>query len=158
MQDETRLSRNHYHVGVSNMRKTVAEINAAHSTASSDRWSNGTHTIQTEEALSSRIEVLRKLSLALTREIGDLANLQRTREEHRQIDFFDEVRRFEIDLILRALWRAGGNQRRAARMLGIKATTLSSKIKRYNICPESIVACFSPLDEDGAACREAEAA
>ncbi|MCA1817493.1 MAG: sigma-54 dependent transcriptional regulator [Acidobacteria bacterium] len=51
----------------------------------------------------------------------------------RGIDFYDEVRRFEIDLIRRALDQTGGHQSRAARLLGMNATTLNSKIKTYNI-------------------------
>ncbi|HEV3468996.1 MAG TPA: sigma 54-interacting transcriptional regulator, partial [Pyrinomonadaceae bacterium] len=51
----------------------------------------------------------------------------------RGINFYDEVRRFEIDLIRRALDQTGGHQSRAARLLGMNATTLNSKIKTYNI-------------------------
>lgn len=51
----------------------------------------------------------------------------------RGISFYDEVRRFEIDLIRRALDQTGGHQSRAARLLGMNATTLNSKIKTYNI-------------------------
>ena len=43
----------------------------------------------------------------------------------------DEVRRFEIELIQRALLRSRGSQVQAARFLGLNATTLNSKIKRY---------------------------
>jgi DNA-binding NtrC family response regulator len=49
------------------------------------------------------------------------------------LDFYDEVRRFEVDLIRRALEQTGGHQSRAARLLGMNATTLNSKIKTYNI-------------------------
>ena len=49
------------------------------------------------------------------------------------IDFYDEVQRFETRLIEMALGETGGNQARAARLLGIKATTLNSKIKLFNI-------------------------
>jgi DNA-binding NtrC family response regulator len=49
------------------------------------------------------------------------------------VNFYDEVRRFEIDLIRRALEQTGGHQSRAARLLGMNATTLNSKIKTYNI-------------------------
>ena len=45
----------------------------------------------------------------------------------------DEVRRFETDLIRAALERTGGNQARAARLLGVKHTTLNAKIKKYRI-------------------------
>lgn len=51
----------------------------------------------------------------------------------RGVNFYDEVRRFEIDLIRRALERTGGHQSRAARLLGMNATTLNSKIKTYNL-------------------------
>jgi DNA-binding NtrC family response regulator len=51
----------------------------------------------------------------------------------RGIDFYDEVRRFEIDIIRRALEQTSGHQSRAARLLGMNATTLNSKIKTYNI-------------------------
>ncbi|MBX3243261.1 MAG: sigma-54-dependent Fis family transcriptional regulator [Acidobacteria bacterium] len=49
------------------------------------------------------------------------------------VNFYDEVKRFEIDLIRRALEQTGGHQSRAARLLGLNATTLNSKIKSYNI-------------------------
>jgi transcriptional regulator with GAF, ATPase, and Fis domain len=55
----------------------------------------------------------------------------------RGVNFYDEVRRFEIDLIRRALEQTGGHQSRAARLLGMNATTLNSKIKAYNIDPRS---------------------
>jgi transcriptional regulator with GAF, ATPase, and Fis domain len=51
----------------------------------------------------------------------------------RGINFYDQVRRFEIDLIRRALEQTGGHQSRAARLLGMNATTLNSKIKTYRI-------------------------
>ncbi len=53
----------------------------------------------------------------------------------RGVNFYDEVKRFEIDLIRRALDQTGGHQSRAARLLGLNATTLNSKIKSYNILP-----------------------
>ena len=48
-------------------------------------------------------------------------------------DFYEEVRRFEVDLIKRALLQTGGHQVRAAKLLNLKVTTLNSKIKHYNI-------------------------
>ncbi len=55
----------------------------------------------------------------------------------RGVNFYDEVRRFETDLIRRSLDQTGGHQSRAARLLGLNATTLNSKIKSYNILPRS---------------------
>jgi len=49
------------------------------------------------------------------------------------INFYDEVQRFETHLIQMALAQTGGNQAKAARLLGIKATTLNSKIKLFKI-------------------------
>ena len=49
------------------------------------------------------------------------------------IDFFAEVDRFEIRMITQALRLARGSQIRAARLLGLNATTLNSKIKSLNI-------------------------
>lgn len=51
----------------------------------------------------------------------------------RGVNFYDEVKKFEIDLIRRALEQTAGHQSRAARLLGLNATTLNSKIKSYNI-------------------------
>ncbi len=53
------------------------------------------------------------------------------------VTFYDEVKKFEIDMIQRALEQTGGHQSRAARLLGLNATTLNSKIKSYNIVPRT---------------------
>jgi len=45
----------------------------------------------------------------------------------------NEVKQFEVSLIRAALYEAGGNQARAARILGVKNTTLNAKIKRFQI-------------------------
>ena len=50
-----------------------------------------------------------------------------------KIDLAFEVSRFEKDLIRTALSRTGGRQRPAARLLGVKVTTLHAKIKRYGL-------------------------
>jgi DNA-binding NtrC family response regulator len=49
------------------------------------------------------------------------------------ISFYDEVSRFEIELIRRALEITGGHQSKAAKLLGMNNTTLNSKIKGYHI-------------------------
>lgn len=51
----------------------------------------------------------------------------------RGISFYDEVNRFQIELIRRALEVTGGHQSRAAKLLGMNTTTLNSKIRYYNI-------------------------
>jgi len=49
------------------------------------------------------------------------------------IDLFQEVKRFEMNLIKLALDQTRGHQARAARLLNINPTTLNSKIKMYGI-------------------------
>jgi transcriptional regulator with GAF, ATPase, and Fis domain len=80
----------------------------------------------------SNLDSLKELVLQL------LCDLQRVEEVNALniesgFDFYQEVSRFEIDLIKRALVQTGGNQVRAARLLKLNVTTLNSKIKRHNI-------------------------
>lgn len=49
------------------------------------------------------------------------------------IDFYEEVRRFEVDLIVRALTHSEGHQLNAARLLNMHPSTLNAKIKQYKI-------------------------
>ena len=85
--------------------------------------------------LAQRAHVLKDLALALLNEVQTLGDDQ-SQNMVDAIDFYDEVRRFEIELITRALKQTGGHQMRAARLLNVKVTTLNSKIKRYNISPD----------------------
>jgi transcriptional regulator with GAF, ATPase, and Fis domain len=85
-----------------------------------------------EASLDNRIETLRELALTLLEKVESLQSAQTSRSEGR-VRLCDEVQRFEIDLIRSALDRTGGNQVRAARLLGVKPTTLNAKLKRYKI-------------------------
>ena len=87
-----------------------------------------------DQAASVRLKTLREMALALVQEIESF-KAPGSFESRPNLDFADEVRRFEIDLIRWALLRTGGHQRRAARMLNLKVTTLNAKIKRYRIQP-----------------------
>jgi DNA-binding NtrC family response regulator len=49
-----------------------------------------------------------------------------------------EVRRYEIDLITRALEESGGSLVEAARLLGLSSTTLHMKLKRHGIARKSV--------------------
>ena len=49
------------------------------------------------------------------------------------VDFYEEVQKFESFLIKKALAHTRGNQKEAARLLGIKGPTLHAKIKLFNI-------------------------
>lgn len=78
------------------------------------------------------ITTLRELVLRLLCEVQCI-NEVNTLTIGSAFDFYDEVSRFEIDLIKRALLHTGGHQVRAAKLLNLKVTTLNSKIKHYNI-------------------------
>ena len=93
-------------------------------------------------AAAERLNKIRDLALALMDEAksldheNGLAEASATIENlslKSRLDFFDEVRRFEVRLITRALEVSGGNQARAARLLGLGTTTLNYKIKAYEI-------------------------
>lgn len=49
------------------------------------------------------------------------------------LTFAEAMDRYEIDLIRNALIHTGGNQSKAARLLGLPITTLNSKIKKFKI-------------------------
>jgi DNA-binding NtrC family response regulator len=54
-------------------------------------------------------------------------------EDCQNLGLEERVRKFEIELISDALIQTGGRQNGAAKLLGIKLTTLNAKIKRYKI-------------------------
>src|SRR6266545_2008745 len=78
-----------------------------------------------------RPEISDPQSVAVVSEEG--ASVGAVQHLGRGINFYEQVRRFEVDLIRRALEQTGGHQSRAARVLGMNATTLNSKIKTYRI-------------------------
>lgn len=80
---------------------------------------------------SSQVSALKVLSSALLSEVEALEARSGQFEGH--INLSEEVKNFEVGLIRNALIRTGGRQRRAARLLGVKITTLNAKIKRYGI-------------------------
>ncbi|HVG35747.1 MAG TPA: helix-turn-helix domain-containing protein [Pyrinomonadaceae bacterium] len=94
--------------------------------------------VRGEKVVNDRIEALKDLSLTLSTALDAIGTLEflgidQPLDIESGIDFYDEVSRVEIFLIQRALKHTGGCQRRAAMLLGLKPTTLNSKIKTYNI-------------------------
>lgn len=85
----------------------------------------------------AQVEALKSLSQLLIREISSLeevqANLVTEINSGNKINLNTETQRFEMDLIRCALIRTMGRQNQAARLLGLKNSTLSDKIKRYKI-------------------------
>ena len=80
----------------------------------------------------NNIDSLREAALTLMREVETLASRQEPRNGE-NLGLQEEVQRYESELIRHALRRTGGNQRRAAKLLGVKVTTLNCKIKRLGI-------------------------
>jgi transcriptional regulator with GAF, ATPase, and Fis domain len=95
-----------------------------------------------ELPVSDRVERLVQLAAALLKEIQILARDKAFTDSSGQlrsldvaggIDFNEEVRQFEIGLIKLGHNHAGRSQATAARLLGLKPTTLNSKIKMLGI-------------------------
>ena len=100
-------------------------------------------TLLCEATLDNRLEALRDVALTLLDAVNSLRSSQPVRED--RVKLQDEVQRFESDLIRSALERTKGNQARAARLLGVKHTTLNAKIKRYKILCDG---CANEGDKD----------
>lgn len=80
------------------------------------------------------INTLREAAQTLLREVESLASQQEPPTTQR-LGLQEEVQRYESELIRDALLRTRGNQRRAAKLLGVKVTTLNCKIKRLGLQP-----------------------
>lgn len=100
--------------------------------AGDPRHIGGSRLAANENTLPVRIEMLKNVALNLLKEVQVLSTLEAT-DITQGITFYDEVERFERELIMRALELTSGHQVRAARLLGLKVTTLNSKVKRYRI-------------------------
>lgn len=89
----------------------------------------------TQSYTKDRVDSLKTIALLLLHEIESvqkrLVEPALMTDENRSLS--DEVESFEIDMIRQALIKSHGHQRRAAKILGTKVTTLNAKIKRYNI-------------------------
>jgi transcriptional regulator with GAF, ATPase, and Fis domain len=99
----------------------------------------------------NKIETLKQLTFRILREVQSMRDVNAPSIDS-GIDFYEEVTRFEVDLIKRALMHTGGHQGRAARLLNLKITTLNSKIKHYGI----EIAAFMPGINLGPVARESQ--
>ena len=114
--------------------------------------------------LRLRLMTLKDLAHAFLEELGAVGEHDPAGVE-RGIDFYDEVRRFEIELIQSALRHTSGVQTEAATLLGLKPTTLHAKLKQYQLAASefgprgsstaSAGAARQPSGEDGGQEREA---
>lgn len=85
-----------------------------------------------EATLESRLDSLKDVALSLLHEVESLRSAAMRNTDNPKL--LEAVRRFETQLIYAALEKTRGNQARAAKLLGVKHTTLNAKIKRYGIC------------------------
>ena len=105
---------------------------------------------KTGKEIGERIDFLREVTEALLDEVKELTPLKNNEDEVRSlttlkniksgsgIDLDEEVKKFEVFLIERALERTKGSQKQAALLLKLKHTTLNAKIKRYEICLKNL--------------------
>ena len=94
------------------------------------------HSSQLADLANSRIQAVKSLATILLKEIELLETLTPKNKDILRDENFSlaqSVEHFETELIRTALIQAKGNQRKAARILGTKVTTLNMKMKRYGI-------------------------
>jgi DNA-binding NtrC family response regulator len=92
----------------------------------------------------NRMKALKSLAIMLLHEVEFLENLT----PHKNIGLSgdsifslpNEVEQFEIEWIRNALIQSRGHQLKAAKILGLKITTLNMKLKRYGIDARSFIA------------------
>ncbi|HEY6806619.1 MAG TPA: helix-turn-helix domain-containing protein [Pyrinomonadaceae bacterium] len=106
--------------------QAISEVAQAQEQVANERLSQNT--------MDDKINVLRETVLQLLQEVESLTIAAPTGlKSGARLD--EEVRQFEMNLIRTALGRTAGSQTRAAKLLGLKLTTLNAKIKRYHISP-----------------------
>jgi transcriptional regulator with GAF, ATPase, and Fis domain len=106
---------------------------------------NGTNAdLLSPEQMSNAIipSLLKVLAGILLQEAESLEKLNV--RKNRELSFHEQVVNFERGLIERALSLTSGNQLKAARLLGMKKSTLNGKIKIYGISIKQFVQTQSP--------------
>ncbi|HEV8204401.1 MAG TPA: helix-turn-helix domain-containing protein [Pyrinomonadaceae bacterium] len=93
------------------------------------------------------INTLREAAMTLLREVESLASQQEPPTTQR-LGLQAEMQRYESELIRDALQRTRGNQRRAAKLLGVKVTTLNCKIKRLGLLQDAGSADYQDLNQE----------
>ena len=83
---------------------------------------------QSAEDLDDMLTRLRELAFDVHNQVELLAK-ESPADCTEALTLRERVRRYELELIHEALRRTKGNQRKAAKLLGIKPSTLNSKLK-----------------------------
>lgn len=105
-----------------------------------------------QDYLRLRIKRLRELAQVLLHEAEILErfsalhpNLKCSSGMEEYGSFYDQMRTIEVEIITRALESCGGSQAKAANLLGLKKTTLNTKIKHYRIDVRAFKIVVSPI-------------
>lgn len=75
----------------------------------------------------------------IEKKISELLSAYESLSEQQPVEFSDDfnlpdhLHQYEIKIIRYALYLSGGNQRAAAKLLGLNYTTLNNKVKRYGL-------------------------
>jgi DNA-binding NtrC family response regulator len=97
-----------------------------------DEHTTVARTLDAQETLHDGIDSLNRLVAQLSAAVETLDEPTVPSIEN-GLDFYAEVRRFEMSLIQRALKHTAGAQNKAAVILKLKRSTLNSKIKTYRL-------------------------
>jgi DNA-binding NtrC family response regulator len=105
---------------------------------------------QPDIALRARLKALHVLALSI---VDQIERLEKGGGAEEQFNISEELHRFERSLISNALQHSGGRLRQAARLLGMKVTTLHAKIRRYQINlkhveTDSCASCYGDMPSD----------
>ena len=85
-----------------------------------------------QQVTTPRIGILHELANKLLSEVENITSPGRL-EFGAGFKLNEQIEKFETDMIRHALYLTNGKQNEAARMLGIKITTLNAKIKRFKL-------------------------
>ena len=85
--------------------------------------------------MSNNLSLIKALATTLISEIDSLKINDEVEIEDGNFNLSERVKEFEIKIIKLALLKTGGNQTNAAKLVGVKNSTLHHKIKTYKIEP-----------------------
>jgi DNA-binding NtrC family response regulator len=85
--------------------------------------------------MSNNLSLIKALATTLISEIDSLKIDDEVEIEDGNFNLSERVKEFEIKIIKLALLKTGGNQTNAAKLVGVKNSTLHHKIKTYKIEP-----------------------
>ena len=84
--------------------------------------------------MTNNLSLIKALATSLISEINSL-KVEDILIEEENFSLSEKVKEFEIKIIKLALIKTGGNQAHAAKLVGVKNSTLHHKIKTYKIEP-----------------------